>query len=417
MLLQNHTICNYLLLSACLLAQQTAKPNLPTEQSIRLTIVEKANTKYSFGSVRAGQVVSHSFTLRNDTGSPIAIKSFLSTCGCLTLPLQKTEDGKLPVLKPGDTTQITVILDTAQIAASETVTLSGSEIGKQVWVYAEGEPVHPAAILEMRGRISYGVSFSPPIIDFGRVNQAQGSSRLIKVTYDSNLYLLGKTRLVSSDPVVVVSKYESGSLHAAAVTPKAIGKTIDVIYRVSAPPHSAIGMLSGVLTVEGLVSPKSSSGSNDSKLAFPKHTLPFVGRITGNYSVQPGMAVFGVVRKDPENTPEEDVKRRTRWVLLIANPAQNRKPIVWGKTAIANDSTWFTGAIVSPILQKTAKPGVKPGPDMNPPFPETVKPELARWIRVTLSADAPVGKPLESRLHVTLPDGEHLILPVQALRK
>jgi hypothetical protein len=89
-------------------------------------------------------------------------------------------------------------LDTAHLPDVTSPTLLGSQVHKQILVFAAGESVHPAIVLEMRGRLTRGVAFDPPLLDFGKIPAAKGSERLVRVTYDANIYVSGKTHLVAS---------------------------------------------------------------------------------------------------------------------------------------------------------------------------------------------------------------------------
>ena len=170
------------------------------EARIRLTnIGSKAggNPIFDFGTARFGQVLSHTFTLRNDTQAAVTIDHVQSSCGCLSVLLPQGGKQAMPTLLPGASMHLQVRLDTARVAEVGAPTLSGSPIHKQVYVV--GQPVHAAVVLELRGRITQGVAFDPPVLDFGTVHEATGASRLVQVSYDAALYVPGQTRLSAPD--------------------------------------------------------------------------------------------------------------------------------------------------------------------------------------------------------------------------
>src|SRR5438045_1492209 len=71
--------------------ESTASVPLPSKPpTARLIVGDKPgenNPLYDFGSAMVGQLVSHTFTLRNETAQPLTIARLQSSCGCLSLVL------------------------------------------------------------------------------------------------------------------------------------------------------------------------------------------------------------------------------------------------------------------------------------------------------------------------------------------
>lgn len=59
-----------------------------------------------FGAVRTGEVLAHDFTIRNDSDKDMNITGTTTSCGCTVSEIKKS------LLKPGDSTEVTVKLDT-----------------------------------------------------------------------------------------------------------------------------------------------------------------------------------------------------------------------------------------------------------------------------------------------------------------
>ncbi|MCU0650803.1 MAG: DUF1573 domain-containing protein [Candidatus Omnitrophica bacterium] len=59
-----------------------------------------------FGAVRTGEVLSHDFIIRNDSDKDMNITGTTTSCGCTVSEIKKS------LLKPGESTKVTVKLDT-----------------------------------------------------------------------------------------------------------------------------------------------------------------------------------------------------------------------------------------------------------------------------------------------------------------
>src|SRR5579872_2728720 len=153
---------------------------------------------YDFGRARFGQVVRHTFVLRNDGRAAVRVDHIVSSCACLTTPLDGATPQRQPALLSGGTLRLEVALDTARVpGVGAAPLLSGSETRRQIQVFVTGQPLYPAATLEMRGRVTFGVAFDPPVVAFGRVQEAAGARREVRVTYDPGLYVEGRTHLAA----------------------------------------------------------------------------------------------------------------------------------------------------------------------------------------------------------------------------
>ena len=107
-------------------------------------IVDKS--VYEWGSVYEGQVVEHTFTLTNGGTAPLTVKEIKPKCGCTVA----RDNPKNKLLKPGDSLQITLQVETA--------TFHGA-LEKDADIITD--PVMENPKLWMQGRVTKVLSFQP----------------------------------------------------------------------------------------------------------------------------------------------------------------------------------------------------------------------------------------------------------------
>jgi len=403
-------------------------PSLALSTPIKLTVVAsgKEGMAFKFGAVRFGQIVTHTFTLRNDTAKPVALRQVQTTCGCLTIPTPNDAHASLPVLQPGLAHRITVALDTAQIPERPAPTLLGSAFSLQVWVYAKEEAVHPVAVLELTGRITQGAGFEQTTLDFGNIRADQGVSREIRLRVDRALYRKETLRLVSTDPLVKIVPPPEEPVEEAAVGISS-GPQVTRTFRVSVLPHAPVGPLKGSLRVEGLATEAPAGTPKDgASPVSPATQLAFTGQVKGRVEVEPGMVVFGMVRRPQvpfARMKAKDARLRTRFALVIGPlPAQTAGPKLarhgktpQGKTApfwrgatVAGDGLYVSGALV-PVSRAASASESHP-----PALPDTLSPDRACWLRVVISPAAPHKTPIAGSLRLTFQNGDRVRVPVTA---
>jgi hypothetical protein len=286
----------------------------------------------------------------------------------------------------------------------------------QAAVYLSPTSVHPALVLQLRGRVVRCVAFEPPALSFGTVASAAGAWRRVRVTFDPGLFVPGRTVLAAPDDGAVAVIPDRA---ARAERPLwALHGSVTRCYRVGVAPPAPIGPVSGVLRVMGLAGPAQGNP------AGPGTVLPFSGRVTGSVSALPDRVVFGRVPV-PAAGPvgaAADRDHRTRWVLVTAGGgaiAQATGPngagaigTFWKRARVTLDSRLFEGDLV-PLSARTR---VQAGSGTAPEKSTGAEEERSRWLRVTLRSSAPRGKPLACLARVDLPNGERLRLPVRAER-
>lgn len=341
----------------------SATPRLAGEGAIQLTQREVTGP-YQFGLVRAGATVHHDFTLWNDTKQPLQLDRVAPSCHCTSafvLPEKpSTKASRTNLLAPGQSIQVRVTLDTSQIAASETD--PEGQVQKIVSVYVVGQPVHPAAVLTLSGRIAASAAFDPPLLDLGAISSDQVKRRKVRLFFastDARLAAVGDDRL---------------RLQRLGVTHASSG---DVqIYQVEVPAHADAGPLSAAVAVVG---DKATTA-----------TLPVTGQINGSVSSSPPSIIFGVV--PAEATASLDTAHRTRSISLSnSNLHPADAAAFWAHTTItlSPNSFWQAGLVTQELPSSTS-----------------------RQLRVVLNAAAPAGQWLTGRAIVSFPDGTRLIIPV-----
>lgn len=406
--------------------------------TVRLTILsnkETGNGICDFGAVRTGQGVKRIFVLRNDTSKALQLDRLIPSCGCTSARVLGDFTTKEKKLLPGASARVQVTLDTAKIPTVPTTALTGSQVEEQVLIYIVGQPVHAAATLQLRGRITTGVAFDPPLLNLSRVDASQGTTRVVRVLYDKDLYADGQTALTSpgderiqvtalpnltGKPGIVsgrkttaaASLNRTQSQHSSLFIPAK--SQVVRAYQIRVAPHAPAGPLSGVLVVKGLKGTPAAPSSSPP----PALCLPYVGEIKGTVSAEPNMAVFGVVHLvDAEGkalTSKKDTAQRTCWVLLLRPSASKESPQnFWLKAQVQTTPAYFQAALVpigSVKVDTSAQTASQPLP---PSLSEARLSEgAACWLRVTLLPSAPRTASLSGQAVLRFPNGERMNVPI-----
>lgn len=95
-------------------AQMQVSAQIPASSQSQEKSVEQSKAKeqvdekytWDFGKAKEGDILAHTFTLKNEYSKVLNIKNVTSTCGCTTSVVKKT------TLTPGETTDIEVKFNT-----------------------------------------------------------------------------------------------------------------------------------------------------------------------------------------------------------------------------------------------------------------------------------------------------------------
>ena len=321
----------------------THKPQvspLASEGAIHLTAVA-GSSAYDFGLVRVGASVKHIFTVRNAMTAPVALDRAAPSCHCTGALLLPNANGGMR-LTPGQTMQVQVTLDTQEAAGEAD---PQGRITKTVSVFVAGQPIHPAVVLTLTGRIAAGAAFDPPVLDFGTIPTSRGTRRTVRLFFASPT-----TRLAA----VGDDRLHLRRLDTAGTTPGV------QTYQVEVLPLAAAGPLNAALTVVGS--------------SAPTATLPVMGQVTGKVNARPPSLVFGVI--PTETTLQADTARRTRWVLLACPSLRSpRTTAFWAHTTAQSTSPDWQAVVVTPETLSSPASELKP-PDWAPSAGATC------WLRV-----------------------------------
>lgn len=109
------------------------------EDTVNVAKIAFSETRFDFGEVREGEVVTHTFQFTNDGKQPLIIQNARSTCGC-TVP----EWPKDPI-PPGESGSISVRFDTKNKKEQQTkpITITANTFPSVTRIYLMGY-VHPA---------------------------------------------------------------------------------------------------------------------------------------------------------------------------------------------------------------------------------------------------------------------------------
>lgn len=364
----------------------------------QLSVVSAENKSaeiYDFGSVRYGEKVSHVFTLRNTGKESLTLDRVEAQCGCTTAFLMDQFAGRKPVLNPGETAKVSATLDTSRLTVADVNTLNGSVVHKRVMVYVAEEPIHPVIAVELQGSINQGISFDPPLLEWGNVREDKGAQKSFKVIYDIDRYAPEKTHLtVSGDNRISIELKK---------VERSQGKVVET-YNAALPKHAYISPLNGMFTITPVEEGKSKGAQS----------LPFTGIVTGNITAEPANVVYGMLPdKDGFGKPysaEELKRQRIRWILLINKRlTKNNSGEFWKNTVTQAADKWIGVSLVPAYFDLPKDDG-----GINPPSLKEshLAPETAMWLRVELLPETEHGKWLNGLVELTFPDKERIMLPV-----
>lgn len=358
-------------------AAQTAPPDAHfTVAQGDGVILDHQTARYDFGQVTApgAQPIAHTFLLRNDTPAPLHLDHLQPSCGC-TSAIVGTDDAPVSSsaqTSPSPPASSVVVNPQQEIRVHISVDpshLSPGNVEKYIWVFVQGQS-SPAAVLEMKGTLATGLSFSPTVLDFGTIKAGTHPSLLLTVTQDTRLLpTTTMTHLESTNPDVLVTPAPE-----AAITPVSLATPAPVVqtrtYQVSLAPRARLGALFSSLML--LVT--DASGATTPLNA----SVPVRGQVLGDLLASPQSVAFGMVNAGQANTQQI--------MLTAASP-----------TTLQN----LRATSASPFVSVHFLPAKKEASGA-PPF---------ALLEVSLSPRIAAGT-LESQIIVTTQQGQQLQLPL-----
>lgn len=373
-------------------AEAQPQPGTPAGGTPTLTVVASDGVQTdapASGLLEAGAIdpietpkLEHDFLLRNDGKAPVTIARLQPTCGCTSVLLGEN-NAATQTLAPGEQVKVRVSVD---------VTRFHGAIHKAVRAFGDDDSL--LATINITADIKDAVTFSTPLLDFGRVNFGTAASQPLTLTLSPRLVAMGNLPpLVSSNPDVQVTSVIEDTVPLPAAGERH--------YLIRIAPRAAIGQLSGVLSfaLPGTVtsSPVSItnhaipgntgtdvSGNATAESLLRSVTLPITGEVVGKIAATPSLIVFGA--------PQAMTQRIT---LAGASDA------ILKNLKVSSSDAYITARFLAPGTGAATPEAVPTDPKLT----------ATTIMELTLSPRAPAGS-LNAKLIVTATDGERLNLTI-----
>lgn len=152
--------------------------------------------------------IEHTFSLRNDSPTPVTLTHLLPSCSCTTatvtvgaITAYSREDAEnlqiLPAIAPHQQFTVRVTINPAHLAPGQLI--------KSISLFVQGE-TQPAAILQMTGTLLPSLTFDPLFLDYGKAAAGHTSPQTLTATLDARLAPGGRWPvLTSSNPDIQIT--------------------------------------------------------------------------------------------------------------------------------------------------------------------------------------------------------------------
>ncbi|HEY6417437.1 MAG TPA: DUF1573 domain-containing protein [Candidatus Binataceae bacterium] len=124
------------------------------------------NPLYDFGSTLEGQLVSHTFKIKNTGSGSLEIRGVKTSCGCTAASPTKNRLG------PGEESEITVDFDTHFQKGHQVRTITAMT----------NDPDNPQAVMTMQGVVKQQVSATPDQLAFGDVRKGSEVTKQVVIS-------------------------------------------------------------------------------------------------------------------------------------------------------------------------------------------------------------------------------------------
>ena len=162
-------------------------PPPPAKYSPPIVVVE--NAAHDWGSALQGEIVEHTFTIKNSGGAPLIIDRIKPSCGCTTVAKPEKP------IPPGGSDQVTLRIDTKRLP----------ERAKKSASIFSNDPASPFK-LAMEGSVEKLFAIDPQLPRMSTVRGTEPEPLKIKLT-----------RAKSDKPVKIVGATSSGKILSATV--------------------------------------------------------------------------------------------------------------------------------------------------------------------------------------------------------
>jgi Protein of unknown function (DUF1573)/Flagellar-associated PapD-like len=216
--------------------------------------VQLLNSLFNFGTALEGQMVHHTFQLKNVGKSELIIRGIKTSCGCTAAAPSKSH------LAPGETADVSVGFDTHFQKGHQTRTITAFT----------NDPDTPQAVMTMQGVVRQQVAATPAQVDFGNVRKGTELTREVKIEDLTGKQKFQVGPITNSNPAIKVTQ-EKGK------DGKPTG-TLQVVLDKSMPV-----------------------GTFDDTINIVTNRVPIqvdvFGTVTGDLSLDPAQVSFGIVPK------------------------------------------------------------------------------------------------------------------------
>lgn len=258
------------------------RPNRPNGVSTQPSVEKDAGAirKISFdaGSVPLNDKISHTFTIRNDTSSPLRITGVNKSCGCTTAELPKHD------IKPGETLGVPVRVDVGRSSAKQVQTV----------LLNTDSPKLSQFVLSLAYQGSDGGwETTPRQVRFGRVVAGETLRR------DVHLATGVASQIVS---VASMEPWHSVSLRTASTNPAgaSVGGGASAVITIALAADAPAGELGGSVRVK-----------TTSKTA-PELVVPVFATVERNLRLVPDAVSWGFVKAGERRESFVELHARTK---------------------------------------------------------------------------------------------------------
>lgn len=199
--------------------------------------IQAVADRYDFGARSELETapITHTFVLNALGKTPVTVDRLQPSCHCTHAVADRETDsyGRFAI-PPGQSVDVVATIDPSDIVPGD--------IEKDIYVFVNGEST-PAVTLHLGGRITPEVSFSPLVLDFGKIADRAGSVKIITVTIDKRLLPRGKSAVLTC-PNPAISVVKSGDPISVA------GGYLRQAYKVAVSATATPGMFKSALLLQ-----------------------------------------------------------------------------------------------------------------------------------------------------------------------
>jgi len=221
--------------------------------------VQVENPLFDFGSAFQGQMVLHTFKIRNLGKGRLLISGVKTSCGCTAAQPTKT------TLAPGEEAEITASFDTRFRTGHQLRTI----------MVSTNDPGNPSALMTIHGVVRQRVAATPAQVAFGSVRQGTEVTKEVTISDLAEQKRFKITSMTNSNVAIKVTQENRLDGKSGAVLKASLLKNMPV------------GAFNDTINVMAMGVPV---------------TINVFGTVTGDLNVDPPQVSFGIVPQGGEAT-------------------------------------------------------------------------------------------------------------------